>query len=427
MIKIAPFEGIRYNVRDASRLICPPYDIISRRDKRKLLALDKNNFVSVELPSETYSFYGKSRLYNLAKYKFLSMLKNGTLTRDKKSFYLYEQRFKYGGKTFTRLGLLAAVRLLENPSVKTARHNILPHEKILKKPASERKFFLKKLRAQTSAVFFISNSPAAARLLLEAKKYSTLIWRAKTKDAVSHTLRRIDGNSREASRLINFFNKKNKKLLIADGHHRYNVAWQYSRLNKKKANLKRKSDLPSDYVLGYISPPSVGKKNTLLVLPTHRITEIPEDITRRIEKNFRQVSRNDYLKYLASGGYKSGRLPQPIVARFNKKNLYLIPRKIYSSAGRKKNGKAVLYLENLAPRIASLTILKGIPPEKISYTHSDEEAIKKADGERKLALIFPEPALKSVFEISAAGGVMPQKSTYFYPKVYAGIAVYPLF
>jgi len=419
MPEIRPFEGIRYKARDISRLICPPYDIITLKQKNRLLHSNKNNFVSIELPSPTYSFYGKSHLYDNATKKFFSMLQNGITTRDPKSFYLYEQKFRHNGKTFLRTGLIAAVKL-ENPSTKNKSRHIFPHEKILPKPAAERKYLLSKLRAQTSAVFFISDSPQFPKLLKTARRKSTLLSKAKM-DGIIHTLRRIDGNSSLATQLINLFRSQNPHLFIADGHHRYNVAWQYRAQTLKKYKPKnRTQNIPQNYVLGYISP---AFDSNLLVLPTHRILTPPQDLLQRISENFLTVSKEKYHKYLSSTACKKCILPQPLIIRYNKKTLYLLPKKNRL----KSTLKSFSLIQNLAPRIARDTILKGIPPHHIFYTHSDEEAIKKADKEKKLALLLPPPSIETILKISRSQKTMPQKSTYFYPKVYAGVVTYPLF
>ncbi len=390
MITLKPFNGIRYNRSDISELICPPYDIISESERERLASSSPDNFVNIELPYDS-NFDDK---YKNAKKLLNHMLKKKILVTDEPSIYIYAQEFKNNGKKYERSGIISLIKL-ENPE----RDNIFPHEKTLVAARKDRLLLLSALKANTSPLFFIADSDKNRKKMLKKIISATKpVQTAKTKNIV-HKLWKISDKNKLQS-LTNTF--KNKRLYIADGHHRYAVAYDYS--------LKSETE-DAKYVLGFIS--DSGDKN-LVIFPTHRVCEIPPDISESLG-NFSKITKSDFIKLKFN-------LPQPLQIRLNKKTLFLnlknknIMHKILPTQS--------FELRNISPSITSHLLLSKIEPSNIYYTHSESEALKKADDEKNIAVILPPIPLEALLKISRNREHMPQKSTYFYPKVFAGMVLY---
>lgn len=407
MVKLSPLEGIRYKAKNLSRLVCPPYDIVSSARRKELLAISKDNFISVELPApfpkspahKIKNMPGSSpKPYAVAARVLGSLLAREVMARDASSYYIYTQKFTLDGKKLERTGIIAAVRL-ENP----ARGAIYPHENILPKPARDRELLIAAVRASTSPVFFLTDSRDFESFIAGIKKRSRNVSRARM-DGVSHELRAV---SPDGAGVESFF--KNKRLYIADGHHRYDVAWRYSLTGSNPA---------ARYVLGFITG---AFDDGTVVLPTHRIAPVPEALEAKLKLfDIISASRFKQLERMSS----SGVIPQPLKIRLDGKTLFIrLRNKKELTSGRfRAVGRALAYI---APSVAAATLLRGVRPDQMRYTSVEREAIQAADREKRLAVILPPPPMKAIIEISRRRAHMPQKSTYFYPKVYAGFVVYP--
>lgn len=392
MVKLAPFRGIRYNTQDISELICPPYDIISEAERKRLSNLSVNNFVNIELPEETPTI----SKYKNAKNVLNRMLKDRVLVVDEPSIYIYSQEFTIDDKRFNRTGIVSLVKL-ENPE----KGNIFPHEKTLLNARKDRARLLYALKSNTSPVFFISDTNKESRHIIEKIIKTTKPDQTATTSDIQHKLWQIKDKT-TIQRIISSY--RNKNLYIADGHHRYVVAYHYSLKDNSSA---------SKYVLGFISDAS--DKN-LIILPTHRVSEVPFD-TKEALKYFTRINKSEFIK-------ESFNLPQPIQLRFKRKTLYLkLKQKNFMD---KVLTSQSFELKNIAPSIAKHLILDDVRPEKILYICSATEAKRIADTENKIAVILPPTPLKAIIKISRRREYMPQKSTYFYPKVFAGLVFYHL-
>jgi uncharacterized protein (DUF1015 family) len=405
MVAIAPFGGIRYSAMNISRLICPPYDIVSAARKRDLLTHSKDNFISVELPmpfpsspaqkiknppgSSQAPYLGAARV-------FRNMISRGILSRDPDSYYVYRQIFHIGSKKFRRDALMAAVRL-ENPR----GGHIYPHEKILPKAIRDRELLLNAARASTSPVFFLDASEGFGAFMTKVRKNSRMVSRA-VLDGVTHELSVVGPPPEFVAKYF-----RSKRLYIADGHHRYDVALRYSRRNRNPA---------AGYTLGFIAG---AFERGVVVLPTHRIAPVPRDISSRL-RSFDLISTAEFKRLARLAA--SGRSPQPLKIRFHRRTMHLALKNTHTIKGKASRPRSLLFL---APSIASATLLSGIAPDQMKYTSSEREAVSAADKENKIAVIFPPPPMKSIIDVSNHRAYMPQKSTYFYPKAYAGLVVYP--
>lgn len=392
---IKPFKATYYNssiIKDMSFVASPPYDVISKKQLAALKRKSPYNFCNILLADNgDYNKVGK---------KFNEWLKKKVLIDDgKSSLYLYEQKFRHQGRQLTRYGILSLLRM-------DKKNKVSPHEHTLKAPKKDRKKIIETVRANLSPIFVI----APTKLVMLASIYKRYrkrkpFMRFKDLDGNINHVWKIDRHQ-DINKVCGEINRH--KLVIADGHHRFEVSYGYYQRNKD-----RFKDL--NYILTYITDSQKG----LLILPTHRIAALPtkkektinklkdyfhiQKITeKRLEKKLRQdKSAFSFGMYLGNGFY------------FLKLKKPFLLDKIIDNPVYKKLDTYVLH--NF---VFSLLKIKG----DFSYTHTVSEA-KSMTHKGEGAFLLRGLPLKTLFEISSKGWRLPQKSTYFYPKAYSGIVV----
>lgn len=386
MADIRAFRGARYvpSRVGLGKALCPPYDAIAPELERRLRRLPLNA-IHLELPA------GGAARYARAASLWKNWLQGGVLRRDPvPAFYIVEQTFLFQGRRLRRRGFLAAMGVTP-----AAHRSVVPHEKTLPKPKADRLRLLRAVRANISPIFgLVRDSGGRVRRLLdratrgrpaasgEAQGVGYRVWNL-DKEGPVHAL--------EAA-------LRPLPVLIADGHHRYEVSREfYRRLGKPWAET----------LLAFICP---EEDPGLRVLETHRV--VPrEGLSERAAslcelRTFRAragmlkalaKSSNPYAFGLWDGGY---RLAEP------------------RSANGARSGLCVEWL--------SRRLLAGLAPDKILYTHEADRAEALARALSKAALFVKPMVVAQVRRAVAAVGLLPQKSTYFYPKIATGIVFKPL-
>ena len=401
MSKIKPFCGVRFEGGNISRLICPPYDVISKKEKARLMKLSPYNMVRLELPDAA----GGKNKYQNAAHLFTAWQKKDVLRKEKKpALYFYEQNFIDHGKKMTRRGFFAALEI-ENPF----RGDVKPHEKTLSKPKADRLSMLRAVRANLSPIFGLFND--RNRTLVD---FCSRLSRTK-EDAVSmdaekttHRLWVVDAPEiiANAEKIL-----KTNKIFIADGHHRYETSWNYLSESLRK-DKKMSRVAASRNVLIYLCP---MEDKGLSVWPTHRVVVPPSDLEKRIETYFNVLPKEAFKKL-------SGKALQPLlVYKDGKFRTLAVKNKAIIDKAMK--GKASAY-KNLGVSILHSVLIPGVKPENITYVKSDKEALSLAREKKCIAVMVPSTPVEAIKEIALAGQTMPQKSTYFYPKVATGQVIH---
>ena len=399
MSAIKPFNGLRFFGRDISKLVCPPYDIISEKEKKELKRMSRFNIVSVELPEAK----GSKNKYKNAKTLLNDWIQKGILEKDEdESFYIHEQIFKDNGKIKSRKGFFAILKL-ENPH----KGSIKPHEKTLAKPKEDRLNLIRAVQANISPIFglFNDNNKSVVRLCEEITKEKESCL-AKDKNKIIHKLWKVS-DAPSINTLVKAL--KNQNVFIADGHHRYETAWNYMQERKKTSGYKK--DAVYNYVLIYLC---AMEEPGLVVWPTHRVLSVPENLEANIKK---------YFKVLPKSAYNKEALKNP-------QGMLVYYKKSYRTLAVKNPGillkampdKCKAY-RDLGVSILHNLLLKDVLPENITYVKNEQEAYKLADKTNRMAVIVPSTPVEAVKEIAQAGQTMPQKSTYFYPKVSTGMVI----
>jgi uncharacterized protein (DUF1015 family) len=425
MAQIAPFRGLRYDssrTPDVSAVLAPPYDVIGDGERRALEARDPHNVVRLELPRGE-----DDARYSGAAGLLAAWTSEGILRADADdACYVYEQQFGWAGKRYTRRGFFAAVRL--EPF---ERRVVLPHEHTLSGPKEDRRRLLRATRTQLSPIFGLyRDAEAAAGAVIDGAVAGTPTVDATTPDGVRHRLWPIADaatNARLAAILAD------KQILIADGHHRYETMLG---LAGELRPAGATGPAPSDFAMMYLAR---AEDPGLLVLPTHRLVK---DL---VGFDFAGLCAAAKAAFDISGGDE--RTPEAIEARLTREGasrVVFAVRVPGESATTWFALKPIVDLSALGPpslRKLDVTVLHGVilgsllgidaealaKQSFLTYTHDTKEAIARvAAGEAQAAFLMNATKVHEVLAACEAGFVLPQKSTYFQPKLATGLVMYRL-
>jgi uncharacterized protein (DUF1015 family) len=401
MSKIKAFYGVRYCGNNITRYICPPYDIINKSEKERLKRLSAENMVKLELPDEAS---GLNKYANASKL-FNEWQKKGVLEKENSpALYFYEQSFKDHGKKMIRRGFFAALKI-EDPR----GGSVKPHERTLAKPKEDRLKLLRAVKANLSPIFGLFNDRSGKALKLckaisknqydskavDAEGTLHKLWVVEDKIAISEMVKELAG----------------QKIFIADGHHRYETAWNYSREMKKK-DKKNSVDSEYNYVMIYLCP---MEDPGLSIWPTHRVVEEPAEFESRINLYFKALPGSCYKKY-------DGKSPQALLV-WKKGKMRTLVLRDKKALLKNMPDKCKAYRELGVSMLHSL-LLNDVSPDKITYVKSEKEALKLAKDRNCIAVMVPSTPIEAVKEIALANQTMPQKSTYFYPKAASGMVIH---
>lgn len=392
LAELKPFAALRYDIGKAGeieRLVCPPYDVISEDEQKKLLAASPYNAVNLELP------YGENP-YTAAQQTLNKWIEDGILKQDMdEGIYICEDEFTdINGETKTRRGIICRVKL-EDPENRV----VLPHESTLTDARADRLAMLNSLACNTSPVFALYSDKSGItgrRITLLAK---TCAPRYNFNDGeVSHRLWVINDPIAINAVCEDF---AERKLLIADGHHRYAAALEHRDLIRQSGRLLTNAE----YIMMYLTD---IEDSGLVVYPTHRllgknISINSDELLRRCGENFDICENPDTAQCGCDLVFYNGSVKFGLNVK--------TPCKTAVEALDESVFKDIL---NISPN-----------SDDISYTHSAEKAVAAVDsGEYACCFIVRRTTTKEITAAAENGLKLPQKSTYFYPKPLTGLAMY---
>lgn len=430
-IEIKPLNAIVYNQEkvNITDVIAPPYDVISDKYRDELEARSEFNFVKLILANNSTDLNDKNNRYNEAYKNYKKWLDEGILVKTDKPCILYViQNYEKNGKKITRKGFIARNRI-EDFSTK----NILPHEYTMGGPKEDRLNLTKKCKANFSQVFLVYSDPQ--KQIENAIDYTQKPFIDVTDDlGVQNIVYKIDDET-----TISLIQKvlSDKTCLIADGHHRYETAMNY----RNFVNSSDEND-PTKFVMSYFT----NLEDDLLIFPTHRILTRwvePYVLLEKVKKYF------DIVDYTFDGKNKKEIKAQFLQAiEDESKNqismgLYMKNVNKFYLLKLRENVNSILDEYEVPEVLKSLDLIvlhKTIISKELGYTQEEQMAqdgilyIKQEDeafdmidmGKAEASFIMAYPKIQDIKRISEAGERMPQKSTYFYPKLLSGIVINPL-
>ncbi len=420
MAEIIPFKGILYNPEkiDASSAMAPPYDVVARNLKNELYAKSPNNIIRIDFGKDKDGDNEEENRYTRAS-RFLSdWLNEGILINDPDSvYYCYEVTYEIDGKTEKTRGFLGAVRVEELGSGR-----VHPHEMTYSKPKSDRLNILKHCNANTSPIFslYSSEEKRTSALLEDIVKEKAFI-EATDIDGFVHRLWRIT----DAVSIETIGNEmSDKDVFIADGHHRYETALAFKKEMEEKG-LSKTGKEPFNYTLMFLSN---MEDEGLTLLPTHRIVEIDSDIRiKETLKEYFDIQKIDSENM--SEEQARARMFEVMSESQHSFGMYLTNSDAYYSLSRNSNDLDIDLPDSL--KKLDVSVLHNLIFEKLlKITHYEYEmdpdiAVKRAGQGSFEAAFFLNPTLiHDVKEAALAGNRMPPKSTYFFPKLLTGMALY---
>jgi uncharacterized protein (DUF1015 family) len=437
MAEIAPLTPLRY---DLSRLpgglasvVAPPYDVIGPEERAALAARDPHNVVRLILPEGE----GDAK-YPHAAEVLSGWTREGALVRDTEpAFYRYDQTFRApgwaagaGSRTITRRGFLALVKL-----VPFSARIVLPHERTLSGPKEDRLKLFRATRTNLSPGFMLYRDPRGE---LDAPlETGAVLSEFTTADGVHHVLAKV--SARDAVRAI-VDGVARSSLLIADGHHRYETAVRYSEeVNAAHPDAGARAE--HRYFMTFLVN---GDDKDLAVFPTHRhVHSLPsfsfDDMLARARDTFvikelpAGTDAAAAVTALAEAG-KNG--PSVAAVSPEGRTAVLTLRKDVDLAKHPAFASRPAVLRETDVVVLHSGILEhvlGITPEaqaaktNLWYPQDAQAAVAELRGGRgQVLFLMNATPVEAVRNVAEAGEVMPQKSTFFYPKVMTGLAIHTL-
>lgn len=425
MVDISSFRALRYAPAFAaslSEVVAPPYDVIDQAQLRRLWEQNPYNIVRLILPAGDLSPAERERGYRLASQRLRAWKDAGILVPDEQpSLYLYRQQFRLpNGQEKLRQGFFALVRIVDWGD------GIYRHELTLPGPISDRLCLLDACQANLCSIFGLYSDPQGEVIesLARAVGYRPPVSEAVDDRGVWHGLWPVSdaASLRAVSELM-----RDRPVIIADGHHRYTAALEY-RNRRRAAGDGGEGAAPWDYVLMYLD---ALEDPGLVVMPTHQVMHSL--------KGFAAAG------FLARMEHRFGALEQPSLAALLEKLVQLqdAPEVILGAVLRGARYYLLTAARPVSPmapeealdvsvlrRWAVEPLLKehggnGELESHLRYTHDAAEAAAwVSTGQADVAFLLRPTRLDDVRSVALANRVMPQKSTYFYPKLLSGLVLY---
>jgi uncharacterized protein (DUF1015 family) len=429
MIRVAPFRGVLYNqkkIRNLANVIAPPYDVISTAEQERLYKKSPHNFVRLDLSQDAGSYEAVAQTFN-------EWLAQGILEREEQpAFYFLSQRFKLKtGEDKLRQGFIALVELQDLNG-----GDIRPHEKTHGAPKEDRLKLMLACQAQLSPIFALYSqpNPAINRILAVAVEGVAPLMNIELDDGEVCQLWRVTDPA-----VIGKIQREmqEQKLLIADGHHRYEATLAY-RDHMRSERGQWSGSEPFNYIMAYCG--NIEDDN-LAILPTHRLVRgYPHKPFLELEEALQTYfyieqhpktpeGKTSFLKALKTAAKKH----RVIGASFKRDPRYLILRLKNKRIMQRLAKEMSAPLRELDVSTLHLLILEHIlgmsgelqeSGDAIRYSQDEESVLQTLEKEDfQAAFILNATKKEEIQPIVAGGDKMPQKSTYFYPKLPSGLIV----
>ncbi len=449
MAEVAPLKGLLYNkkkVVDLSKVMAPPYDVIGPAYQDELYQRHFNNVIRLILGKTSPDDKPGSDRYSRSAEDLGEWIDEGVLQRDEKpAIYYYKQTYKLkDGTERTRKGFIARARLEE-----LGKGSIHPHEKTLSGPKADRLNLMRACNANFSCIFSLypetegrEKEKTATATLEGACASVEPIVDVTGDDGVVNKLWRVDDEAVIGKVTAEM---ADKQLFIADGHHRYETALNYRKYMREQTG-KASGNEPFDYVMMYFAS---FDDDGLDIFPTHRVVHSVADFNPAtfvaslspyfnteiitFEADEQAEARRSFLEKLVEG--RSG--PTRLGLNIRGANSYIIltlkDKKVMDDLFGDDIPEVYKTLDVTVLHSLVFGKILGISQEaqekqeNLIYVKGDEEAFEAVGkNSNQMVFIMNATSVEEVKDVSLAGLLMPQKSTYFYPKLLSGLVINPL-
>ena len=435
MATILPFKGLRYNpekIKDISKVITPPYDVISEKERDDYYQLHPDNIIRLILSKDLPGDDQSNNKYTRSAESFYTWRKEEILKEEAEpAIYIYAQEFTMSGKEYIRRGFISLVKLEDFQT-----GEIYPHEHTLAKPKEDRMNLMKACNANLSQVFTFFED--------EDAKISSFLHKVSEGDTdidftdiygVKNSLWAIKDKAVIEELIVQM---KDRALFIADGHHRYETALFYRDLVKgTEKEQDSNEDSPADYIMMMcVSMEDPG----LVILPTHRLARNIENLDPEKVKS----SLNEIFDIGDLGSdCDAETLEQKLSEDSHKHKIAMYigesDKKFYILTLRdEKLLDPILTGEYIEWKSIDTGILHGVifdkalgiqaknisKSENVKYNQGVEDSVAKVNaGEYQIAFFLNPTKIGQIKDIATKRHKMPPKATYFYPKLMTGMVV----
>ncbi len=419
MTQIKPFCAYYYNtkkIKDLNKVICPPYDVISAEEQQAYHKSDPNNFIHLLLGLDKPGDHGRENKYARSKKMFAEWIKDDVFVQDEQPcLYIYKQEYKIQGQKKVRVGFLGLMKIQDKEKSK-----VFPHENTHLAAKQDRLRLIRHVKANLCPIFvcyadryhksdkifhnYIASHPEFLHVV-DQEGVRHQVWRLQDRQLIEKIKALMDDQA----------------LFIADGHHRYEVALEYRRLQMQKAK-KNTGNEPYHYIMTYFT--NLDSKE-LAILPIHRVVrKFPVEKIDFLEKFFRidKIKTVHQLRMLlgkaGQNEHAFGLYIRGSIKLLRLKNRLLIDE--YMKEG------------SLDFRRLDAAILKNfvfdrlhIATDEILYYKDLDRAIDMVDEKKAEACFLMNPVrVDQLKAVALNGEKMPPKTTYFYPKVLSGLTIH---
>ncbi|HEV2299786.1 MAG TPA: DUF1015 domain-containing protein [Candidatus Acidoferrales bacterium] len=446
MAEIFPFHAIRYDARRVPLdcALTQPYDKITSEMQARYYAASSYNLISIEKGKTLATDSTADNAYTRASRALEDWLAQGILVRDATpAIYVYFQDFALPGTTrpLQRRGFIALGRLADYDEGVVFRH-----ERTLTAPKADRLELLRHTRAQTGQLFLLYDDPSRrVDALLEESAKAPPAAEVTDEFGVIHRLWAIT-DAAKIERIAAAMAAQ--KLVIADGHHRYETALAYRDECRAKAARKNPDAAYERAMWTCFNICQDGRQDGIKILPTHRVVRnLPgfsvDHFLKAASAYFnwysypftsteeRLEAYADFSRDLAGRGraghvigmYAAGTAFYLLVLRDGRELERWLPD--VSPAQRQLD--VVLLHRLLLENCLGVTAERVAAEANVSYEREMDAAIADVDsGAAQVAFLLNAVRVKQVTDLALAGEVLPQKSTDFYPKLLSGLCIYRL-
>jgi uncharacterized protein (DUF1015 family) len=435
MADVQPLRGIRYDgqqIGDMAEVITPPYDVISEEDQARYYQRNPYNIIRLELGRDEASDSILNNRYSraataLAEWRMGDILREDATPR----YYCYQQVFTHENRTYTRTSLLTRVRL-EPWSARV----VLPHEHTMAKPKSDRLKLMEACATNFSPIMSLYEDPQGRMRKLLGTYAAKAELRVTDEVHEEHRLEPVT-DAEQMALIQNFFEER--LLFIADGHHRYETALNYREEVRATRKHLHDGDAANFVLMALIDIDDPG----LLVLPTHRlISHLEQDALNALSSQqlgrfftVREMTMGDYppeapLRMLAQAGDAA-----PSFVICTAEQSWLVSLNEQGKARMEESGHSAAW-NDLDVAVAHTLVVEDLlrlnaadltAGSHVRYTRDARQAMQAVQNrEAQVALLLNPTRVRQICDVAEADDRMPQKSTYFYPKLITGLVINPL-
>ena len=434
MVEIAPFKGMIYNKEKIKKLddvMSPPYDIISEQMQNELYNNNEYNFVKLILGKTSLDDTETNNQYTRAKQLLDAWQQQGILIPSQTpAIFPYKVDYTVNKEKKQMNGFFVLLKL--DPEYKTVK----AHEKTLAKPKADRLNLMRACYANLEPIqLMYMDQNDSIRKTMNAALDKPLI-KVRGYDGFIHQLWRLD-DSKTVETIVDELKKK--ILFIADGHHRYQTSINYAQ-EKREQTGNKAPDAPFNYIMVVLCnmfDPGLS------ILPTHRLIKMPyvnlDDFCKKLERYF--IVEKKLITSREKDYQKIGKKIMNEIKTENKHMLALYTKGMYFILTFKDEKVMDMRASDHSKtwRTLDVSILHKLILEEflgiteknledhVKYTRVDAEAIQQVDeGTYDFSFLINATKIDQLKAIADAGEHMPQKSTYFLPKMLSGLVMYKM-